>query len=271
MPGGPYGKACDACRQQKKKCDAKKPACSRCARLSIACVGGGIQRYKFRLLFQQKESQNQRDAEGKTAEGAIVCRRDARRTASSSSVTSLPMAVHSPTSPLINSLIATINHSGDLRHNLYWSYPIGLYALVDVPIRLGSDNSLDCAADAVVSAHASLCRGAQLGVSPEARVKYSRALRTFRERLDDGSALQSSNTLCVIMMLLICHSHFRIAGSDGMPSTYHIEGAARILRARKRVTPCNEFERNLLTYLSGPIVRTMVSPHPLYCLEGLCY
>ena len=269
MPGVPTGKACDACRQQKKKCDAKNPACSRCARLNIACVGGGIQRYKFMpSVFQQKVSQNQHDAEGKAAEEGIVCRSDAWRTASSSPMTFLPMAVHSPLSPLINSFIATIHPSTDVPYNLTWVY--GCF-LADVPSRLGSDKSLDCATDAVVSAHASLCGGTQSGVSPEARVKYSRALRAFRERLNDSSVLRSSNTLCVMRMLLMCQALFGPAptGSNGIIYSGHNEGALCILRARKQLTPYDEFEQKVLESLCQTLVRTVMSPR-LACLEGLC-
>ncbi|KAK8043369.1 hypothetical protein PG993_005799 [Apiospora rasikravindrae] len=47
MPGVPSGRACDACRQQKKKCDTSTPSCSRCRRLSLECVGSGPRRYLF--------------------------------------------------------------------------------------------------------------------------------------------------------------------------------------------------------------------------------
>jgi hypothetical protein len=47
MTGVPRSKGCEACRKQKKKCDQKQPACSRCTRLNIACIGPGERRYKF--------------------------------------------------------------------------------------------------------------------------------------------------------------------------------------------------------------------------------
>ncbi|EEA20345.1 hypothetical protein EYB25_007858 [Talaromyces marneffei] len=49
MPGVPTSRGCDACRKQKKKCDAPKPPtkCPRCTRLKIPCTGYGVQRYKF--------------------------------------------------------------------------------------------------------------------------------------------------------------------------------------------------------------------------------
>lgn len=51
MPGVPSSLACDACRKQKKKCDQRKPKCSRCARLQITCAGNGVRRYKFKWHF----------------------------------------------------------------------------------------------------------------------------------------------------------------------------------------------------------------------------
>lgn len=71
MPGVPTGRACEACRKQKKKvrrihpdssrrhahkyqcannepqCDEKQPSCARCLRLKIPCVGSGQLRFKF--------------------------------------------------------------------------------------------------------------------------------------------------------------------------------------------------------------------------------
>lgn len=33
-----YGSSCTGCRKRKQRCDAKSPACSRCARLKEVCV-----------------------------------------------------------------------------------------------------------------------------------------------------------------------------------------------------------------------------------------
>lgn len=50
MPGVPSSRACDACRQQKKKCDESNPKCSRCTRLQIPCINNGARRFKFQEL-----------------------------------------------------------------------------------------------------------------------------------------------------------------------------------------------------------------------------
>ncbi|KAJ5383756.1 hypothetical protein N7517_001667 [Penicillium concentricum] len=50
MPGVPSSRACEGCRQQKKKCDELKPKCSRCTRARIPCVNNGARRFKFQYL-----------------------------------------------------------------------------------------------------------------------------------------------------------------------------------------------------------------------------
>ena len=63
MPGVPKSRGCNNCLRQKKKvqgplfdiitnwheqCDQQKPACSRCTRLEIPCVGSGERKYVFK-------------------------------------------------------------------------------------------------------------------------------------------------------------------------------------------------------------------------------
>ncbi|KAH6959264.1 hypothetical protein DER45DRAFT_257251 [Fusarium avenaceum] len=54
MPGTPSSLGCEGCRRQKKKCDQAKPACGRCKRVGIPCIGNGLKRWKFHS-FQSEE------------------------------------------------------------------------------------------------------------------------------------------------------------------------------------------------------------------------
>ncbi|KAM0240718.1 hypothetical protein ACHAP5_007923 [Fusarium lateritium] len=56
MPGVPKSRGCNDCLKQKKKCDQAKPACSRCARLAIPCVGSGEQKYVFKPVSFTKST-----------------------------------------------------------------------------------------------------------------------------------------------------------------------------------------------------------------------
>ncbi|KAJ5513381.1 hypothetical protein N7463_002933 [Penicillium fimorum] len=68
MPGVPSSRACEGCRQQKKKCDELKPKCSRCIRVEIPCVNNGAQRFRFRYL----QVTTSKPAEHPSARSAIV-------------------------------------------------------------------------------------------------------------------------------------------------------------------------------------------------------
>lgn len=139
-----------------------------------------------------------------------------------------------------------IKRSTDLRYNLWWSF--GSF-LEDVPRRLGANEALDRAADAVATAHASFCAG-RVG-SVDALTKYSRALRTLRVYLEDGVHAQSSNTLCAVMILLVCQIFL---GPTTQSWSGHAEGAAQILKARRHFGPRDPFEQKLFMSLRGSVV-----------------
>lgn len=90
--------------------------------------------------------------------------------------------------------------SMDLKYNLSWSFgPFLQY----VPQRLGSSAALDAAAKVIIAAHSSRC-ASRRRVSPDVLVQYSRALVQLRLALGDIVTAHSLETLCAIMLLLIC-------------------------------------------------------------------
>ncbi|KGO69233.1 YjgF/Yer057p/UK114 family [Penicillium italicum] len=147
---------------------------------------------------------------------------------------------------LTNSFVGAIKRSTDLRYNLWWSF--GLF-LEDVPRRLGSNEALDRAVDAVTTVHAGFCT--RQPVSAEALTKYSYALKTLRVYLDDPLQASASSTLCAVMILLICQTFI---GNSGQMMSGHAQGAANILHARKNFGPRDEFERKLFLSLRGSVL-----------------
>ena len=101
---------------------------------------------------------------------------------------------------MLNSLVATIHKTTDFRYNLLLTYGIFLQ---DVPKRLGINEALDASVAALVTAHAGACsrRGE---VSPRAISKYSHAMTTLRTCLDQPVKARAAETLCAVMILLIC-------------------------------------------------------------------
>ncbi|KAJ5595149.1 uncharacterized protein N7459_001357 [Penicillium hispanicum] len=244
MPGVPTGRACEGCRKQKKKCDEKQPACGRCVRLSLKCIGSGQQRFKFQA--EKRYANLQRgDRTLSFPDVPNAC----SSPHSSPEASGMRVWVPPPSSEhslLATAFTSTIKRSTDFRYNLWWTF--GAF-LEDVPRRLGTNEALDRAVDAVTTAHASFCGGR--GVTIEMLTKYSRALSTLRVYLDDPVHAQSSSTLGAVMLLLACQTFL---GQNTGGWTGHAEGAALILRARKNFGPRDDFEKKLFLSLRGVVL-----------------
>jgi hypothetical protein len=92
----------------------------------------------------------------------------------------------------------------DLRYNLTWAF--GGY-LLEVPKRLGVNVALDAAASALVASHLRF-NSAIKEPSVEELTKYSYALSQLRSSLDDPVIAASANTLCAVMLLMICQASY---------------------------------------------------------------
>ncbi|KFY08359.1 hypothetical protein V492_06301 [Pseudogymnoascus sp. VKM F-4246] len=235
MPGVPSGRGCDGCRAQKKKCDQAKPSCSRCARLKIACVGAGQQRFKF------KEEQGTRNT--------VAIAHRAKGFKSFNIIDVAKTVPHTPSNPLTmatNEFVSTMTVSTGVRFNLTYWY--GEF-LQDIPKRLGRNKALDTAVMALTASHSSFCLRQR--ATPETLMKYSVALRTLRFYLDDTAKACSSETLCAVMLLLICQGFL---GISDIGWTGHCEGAALILKARRYYDPKDDFESKLHLSLRAPVI-----------------
>lgn len=100
---------------------------------------------------------------------------------------------------LTGALIDIIKDSTDVRFNLAWTY--GEF-LNDAAQRLGTSEVLDASIMALVTAHAAICTRRKDRTT--ALVQYSNALCTLRRTLDDPVKACHANTLCAIVVLLLC-------------------------------------------------------------------
>ncbi|KAL4943852.1 hypothetical protein BDV06DRAFT_210699 [Aspergillus oleicola] len=223
MPGIPTGRGCDACRKQKKKClfNETDPVCSRCARLGLECIGLGQRRFMF------KEEYCSFTTPGTKIERIM--------NPPSSHITALTQA-----------LVTAITPETDLRYNLKWAYS-GYLGMV--PSRLGTNDALDTAVDALVTTHRALA--CQREVTVKSLSKYSQALGALRRCLDDPLQASTSETLCAVTLLLIVQS---MQDPLEHKRTGHAEGAAQILKARKHIAPRDDFEALLLLSVRGVIL-----------------
>ena len=180
-----------------------EPPCSRCKRLRIPCVGYGERRLKF-----QDESQNYVVGRGRKKTSAI-----ASSPSTSPQSTNLSqnecydqdrvMIVSNPTN-ILTTLIASFSHSidandQDTRHNLAWNFGGFLY---DVPQCLGSNESLDTAADALVAGYIHFRKDRHSKADEVCLQKYSRALRSLRKCLSTEEKACEPATLCAIMIIM---------------------------------------------------------------------
>lgn len=256
MVGVPSSRGCVACRKQKKRCHAENnvPPCLRCRRLQIDCIGLGERRLKF-----QDESEKLASAFGA---------RDASRTPSQPSTALVTRASASvqigytdplpniwpstpPTSELTRltaAYVRGVDPHADISVHLPWNF--GPF-LEDVPQRLGANEALDAAADALLASYACLRSRQHISTSRPTLQKYSKALHALAATLSKPAA-SSTETLCAVNMLMIFET---LAGSSAKGVISHAGGAARIFKARGFAGGAkSELEAKLQLSIRAPVV-----------------
>ncbi|KAL5333131.1 hypothetical protein BJX70DRAFT_78845 [Aspergillus crustosus] len=246
MPGVPSGRGCDNCRKSKKKCDQKQPACTRCARRGIECIGAGEKRWKFMEEGPTTIAKKRSPKQPSTTPSTTPPAEQTQHTEPNNALRRVSIFPSNSVTLLAQSLTSAMGKKTDVTYNLGWAYG-GYLALI--PQRLGVNRALDTAVDALVTAHRSFA--SQKVVTVSALSKYSQALGALRMCLDNPRTASSSETLCAVMVLL---SVQHIVGPADMKWTGHAEGAARILKARKNCAPRDVFERILMLSLRGPVL-----------------
>ncbi|KAK8131876.1 transcriptional regulator family: Fungal Specific TF [Apiospora kogelbergensis] len=199
MPGVPHGRACDACRRQKKKCDCSTPTCSRCLRLGLECKGSGERRYLFKdqkCARRRPGPQTTDKVAGAPASSAFLPSSSTHPPAGVSIVSTVPCDENQL---LVGALLSTIAPSTNIRFNLAQTY--GPF-LDFVPQRLGTHVALDTATQALICAHRNVCLG--LKATVESLTWYSKAVRALRTTMEDPGIASGSNTVCTALILIMC-------------------------------------------------------------------
>jgi hypothetical protein len=134
-----------------------------------------------------------------------LARRNRRSPSGSQSEKSPQLLFHTPTSDdeiLSSLLVSKLNINDDLRFHLSWAYG-GFFD--DLPSRIGSNEALDAAVDALVSAHSRLTLANRASVPDlDGLGKYTHAVTTLRVSLNDPIKAREANTLCAVWLLMIC-------------------------------------------------------------------
>lgn len=166
------------------------PACSRCSRLKIVCVGCGQLRYKFKDQTDLQAVRSCKKARSRTSPqfGA--------ESDSPGSIVSIASSRDAARSGAFISLLDITDPSYDLRCYGPW--------FKDLPRRLGTNEALDAAVEAMVGFYPHLRRHEQSSLSRGSLVKYVNALQALRTCLNDPQKANKAETLCAVYILLIC-------------------------------------------------------------------
>ncbi|EXJ65356.1 hypothetical protein A1O7_01697 [Cladophialophora yegresii CBS 114405] len=253
MPGVPSGRGCDACRQQKKKCELSEHPCQRCRRLNIPCVGFGQRRYKFVHDDKTSTFVNHNTTTTTTTAGLQSKEPGTETEHYASFIRALEGAAitiyanpWNGTTRLASAFTHMIKPTVSIKYNLAWTY--GDY-LNHVPARLGVNDALDNATDAFVTAVGTLSDGS--GSTVLALEKYGRTLASLRKCLDDPVKARAPETLCAILFLWNCQQYLWMP--EG--SSRHADGVAQIIRLRGCAeTSRDPFEANLLLSLRAVVL-----------------
>ncbi|KAK3344541.1 hypothetical protein B0T25DRAFT_557293 [Lasiosphaeria hispida] len=208
MPGVPSSRGCDACRQQKKKCDQLTPLCSRCARLGIPCIGSGERRYKF-MAALDRNSQPTPPAAQAGSSSAVGSESSMQLTTRAPSNQATLDASH-----FISALQVT-DVCFDLR--IYGPF------FTELPCRLGKNRALDASVRALTTSFPSVHTHQY---TPHMYKAYGEALGCLRTSLDDPETAGSVETLCAVYLIMICQGWIG-RGGDFYPS--HGEAIAHML------------------------------------------
>lgn len=173
------------------QCDQARPACSRCSRLQITCIGAGERRFKFKDQTNVVKT-------SKSAAGRTPGRRELSPTSNyTSDLDTAFLAIpYNETMRIANAFISTLEIS-DLRYSVSYYGAFLKY----VPQRLGTNQALDAAVQALASASSWL----RTRENPtQVLVQYGNALKALRLSLRDPIRAESPETLCAIYLVMIC-------------------------------------------------------------------
>ncbi|KAF5611498.1 uncharacterized protein FSUBG_2331 [Fusarium subglutinans] len=183
MPGVPRSRGCNSCLKQKKKCDQAKPACSRCARLGIPCIGSGEQKYVFKPVSFTKPFKTSFPK--------------ARKHEKSSQVS----IMHKPqnSSTLLQAKFVAALEITDFRYglNCYGDF------LEHIPKILGHSHALDASVDLMMSA---LSYHYTHEVPSQVLAKYGSGLKVLRGLKDKKGTQLNFENVAAFQIVTICQS-----------------------------------------------------------------
>ncbi|KAG8528370.1 uncharacterized protein KY384_007288 [Bacidia gigantensis] len=145
---------------------------------------------------------------------------------------------------LTGAFIGTVSPTIDVSYQLAGNF--GGF-LNEVPKRLGRNEALDAAAEALVAGYKRYRSGFR-EPNADLLIKHSRALTALHRCIDVPAKAKTPETLCAVMMLPICELFM---GANKAPAM-HYRGAIQFLNDRRSQNPSDDLERVVLSALRGP-------------------
>lgn len=167
------------------QCDQAQPACSRCDRLRITCVGGGVRRFVFRA-YAKDDNKSSRMME---------THHPLHQQMSHSSILQMPSnALMKLSASLVDRL-----QFGNPGSGINWSSGTFIHEL---PKRLEHSDALVAATHAFILSCP--CVGVTYSLSQQRLRSYVSALKATRLALTHSEEACSLDTMCAIYLLWVC-------------------------------------------------------------------
>ncbi|KAF2664388.1 hypothetical protein BT63DRAFT_444112 [Microthyrium microscopicum] len=223
MARAPYGRGCDGCRKQKKKCDLTKPSCSRCVRSRIQCIGAGQFRYKFVNETLSDDS-----------------RQDFEKALSNRSCQTVMLFVPTNEVTEVSQKLVSMLQVKDAR------FDISIYGdfVNQIPQRLGCNKALDAAVSAFTTTMSYVYSSTH---SSEMYTSYGNASRATRLLLSDPVEAKTPDTLCAIYLLMVCQGWVN-KQDDSSPN--HAKALSYLLNEADVKSWHGTFEKNVAETLT---------------------
>ena len=167
--------------------------------MGIPCIGRGQKRFKFvdegqQLAFRERETSTNSSIESNVADRSLMLGKPS-------------YTLSNQLTKLIAAFASNIEPFADIKVQLPWNF--GDF-LSYIPCRLGTNDALDAAAQALVTSYAHFIAGDVVATS-DVLIDHSNALSTLRRCLDDPVVAYSSETLCSTLILLLVQVSKRVS------------------------------------------------------------
>ncbi|KAH7176944.1 C6 zinc finger protein [Dactylonectria macrodidyma] len=252
---GKPSRGCDTCRKSHKKCDEKRPECSRCVKLQRTCAGyrdlSGLMFCDETSKTQQKIRRRHTSAQGSQCTLApditftVIPTGDSLFTWRTPKISTYSMSPSMLDFAICHFYHANLNNLSDKDpvHKLHTLLP-ALYA----QSRPGS--ALSLATEAISYAASSrLAREAKL----LSRKRYVQAINALKEAIQDPEEVSSDHTLYSI--LLLSGYETTVWGSGETPAWgAHVDGAAAVMKLRTENKLHTSVSRSLFFFIKKSVV-----------------